>query len=223
MGVDCAKMGVRRSRRRGRSLTWGNLLLAMALVLLFLIFVVGPRIGSFLLVADEPAPADASFLTYGVNIRRAALDAAMQRYRSGDGPRVLIGALKSRDAAHYIVPHTSELARQYLVDGGIPPESIQVLASVDSELEEAQRLREALEAPASQGWRRVVAYVPDFRARRSMGTLKRAVAQTSVELRVVAVRDPEVQLERWWETRPGINVIWNEYPRLSYYLIRGWL
>ena len=223
MGVDCAQVGVRRSRRRGQRLTWGSLLWAVALVLLFLIFVGGPRLGTFLLVSDEPAPADAIFLTYGVNIRRAALDAAIQRYRSGEGPRVLMGALKGRDAAHYIVPPTSELARQYLVDGGVPPEAIQILASVDSELEEAQRLREALAAPASQGWQRVTAYVPDFRARRSMGTLKKAVAQTSVELGVVAVRDPEVQLERWWETRPGLNVIWNEYPRLAYYLIRGWL
>jgi len=56
-----------------------------------------------------------------------------------------------------------------------------------------------------------------------MGALKKAVAQTGVELRVVAVRDPEVQLEHWWETRPGLNVIWNEYPRLAYYLTRGWL
>ena len=71
----------------------------------------------------------------------------------------------------------------------------------------------------------MVAYGPDFRARRSAGVLKRAVGAVTpaVDLRVVAVRDPEVRLERWWETRPGLNVIWNEYPRLAYYFVRGWL
>jgi hypothetical protein len=40
-------------------------------------------------------------------------------------------------------------------------------------------------------------------------------------VRVVAVPDVEVRLERWWETRPGINVIYNEYPRLAYYWFLG--
>jgi hypothetical protein len=175
-------------------------------------------LGTVLIVSDPPAPADATYLTYGVSIRRAALDEAIARYRSGDGPRVLIGALRSRDAAYYIVPHSSELARQYVVDGGVLAQDVEVLPSVSSELEEAQRLRDAL---AGRGWRRVVVYVLDLRARRSAGTLKRAAAPTGVELRVVAVRDVEVRLERWWESREGLNAVYNEYPRLAYYWLRG--
>jgi hypothetical protein len=174
----------------------------------------------FLLVSDEPAPANATFLTYGVAIRRAALDAAIARHRAGDAPVVLVGALNSRAAEHYVVPHPSEFVRQYLTDAGLPAAAIRVLSSVDSEREEGERFRDAV---TGQGWTRVVAYVPDFRARRASGVLKRAVAGTGVEVRVVAVRDPEVQLERWWESRPGLNVIWNEYPRLAYYALRGWL
>jgi hypothetical protein len=191
---------------------------AAALAVLAVVFLAGPRLGTFLLVSDEPVLADATFLTYGVNIRRAALDAAIQRYRAGEASYVLVGALKSRDAEHYVVPHTSELVRQYLLDGGVASSAIEVLPSVDSELEEAERLQDAL---AGRTWQRVVAYVPDFRARRSSGVLKKVTASTGVELRVVAVRDPEVRLERWWETRPGVNVIWNEYPRLAYYFLRG--
>lgn len=210
-------MLIRGHRRRSSRAGW---VWAVLLMLLGIVFGLGPRLGTFLLVSDEPAPADAVFLTYGVNIRRAALDAAVARYKAGDRPQVLIGALKSRDAAYYITPHTSELARQYLVAGGVPEAAIQVLPSVDSELEEAQRLREAVDG---KGWTRVVAYAPDFRSRRTAGGLKKAMAATGVELRVVAVRDPEVRLERWWENSAGINVIYNEYPRLLYYALRGWV
>jgi uncharacterized SAM-binding protein YcdF (DUF218 family) len=180
----------------------------------------GSQLGVFLLVSDVPVPADATFLTYGVSIRRAALDQAITRYHRGDGPRILMSGLSSRDEQYYVVPHPTNLARQYLLDGGVSEPAIEVLPLVSSEYEEGQALRRALEA---RGWQRVVAYAADFRARRTMGTLKRATAPTGVEVRVVAVRDPEVRLERWWETRPGINTIYNEYPRLTYYWLRGWL
>jgi hypothetical protein len=208
-------MAYRRGRRRGTSLLWAALIIASLCVYAL------PRLGTFLLVSDEPSPADATFLSYGVSIRRAALDAAAQRHRAGESPAILLGALNARDAEHYVVPHSSELARQYLIDAGVPAAAIEVLPSVDSEIEEAEGLRDALASHPS--WQRVVAYVPDFRARRSAGVLKHTVRSVSppVELRVVAVRDPEVRLERWWETRPGINVIWNEYPRLLYYALRG--
>jgi uncharacterized SAM-binding protein YcdF (DUF218 family) len=205
----------RRSGQRSRPwLGW----LSLLVVALVLVAGTGPRLGTFLIVSDSPAPADATFLTYGVSIRRAALDAAIRGYQRAEAPRVLVSTLWGRDAEFYIVPNTSELARQYLLAGGVPAEAIAMLAPVNSELEEAQRLRDAV---AGQDWKRVVAYAPDFRSRRTAGTLKHALAGTGVELRLVAVRDPEVQLERWWTTRPGIETIYNEYPKLAYYFLRG--
>ena len=66
-------MAYRRGRRRGTSLLWAALIIASLCVYAL------PRLGTFLLVSDEPSPADATFLSYGVSIRRAALDAAAQR------------------------------------------------------------------------------------------------------------------------------------------------
>ena len=76
----------------------------------------GPRLGTFLIVSDPPAPADATFLTYGVAIRRVALDAAIQRYQSGDGPHILVSALQSRDADYYVA--TWRRGRDQLPRGG---------------------------------------------------------------------------------------------------------
>lgn len=163
------------SRRPRRSRTFAILWWGSLLVAVFAVFA-GPRLGTFLLVSDAPQASDASFLSYGVSIRRAALDAAVTRYRAGEGPTILLGALKSRDAAHYVTLHSSEFARQYLVDAGIPPSAIEVMASVDSEREEADRLRDAL---SGRGWQRVAAYVPDFRARRASGVLKKAISSVT--------------------------------------------
>ena len=195
---------------------------AVAIVVAAIVFVVGvlaaPLLGTYLAAADDPAPAPVTFLSYGVSIRRGALDAGVARMQSGQTGRLVLGALNSRDAEYYITPHSSELARRYLLERGVAPGSIEILPSVASELEEGQRLRDAA---IRLGTTSIEAYAPDFRARRTRGTLRKAFEGTGVAVRVVAVPDVEVRLDRWWESRPGINVIYNEYPRLAYYWLLG--
>lgn len=192
--------------------------LVLVLVGLIVGAVVFPSLGTFLAAADSPAPAPVTFLSYGVSIRRGALDAGVARMKSGETDRLVLGALNSRDAEYYVTPHSSELAREYVIERGVDPQSIEVLPSVASEWEEGQRLREAA---LRLGTGEIEAYAPDFRARRTRGVLRRIFENTGVQIRVVAVPDVEVRLERWWDTRPGINVIYNEYPRLAYYWLLG--
>ena len=179
---------------------------------------VAPQLGTWLSVADEPAPAPVTFLSYGVSIRRGALDAAVGRVRTGETARVVLGALNSRDAEYYVTPHSSDLAREYLVARGVPADQIEVMPSVSSEWDEGHQLRAVASRLGTSG---IEAYAPDFRARRTRGVLRRILEGTGVAVRVVAVPDVEVRLARWWETRPGLNVIYNEYPRLGYYWLLG--
>ena len=81
-----------------------------------------------------------------------------------------------------------------------------MLRAVSSEREEAQRVREAVE---KKGWRPVVAYAGDVRALRTSVALRR--------VRVVALTNPLMRWDRWWETRPGVNAVWNEWPRVVFY------
>ncbi len=179
---------------------------------------IAPNLGAFLVSSDPPMPSQITFLTYGVSIRRGALDAAVARVRSGETKALVLGALNSRDAEYYVTPHSAELARTYLIGAGVRPEMITTLPSVSSEWEEGEALKEAV---IRERWTSIVAYAPDFRSRRSRGVLRRLLEGTGSELRVVSVPDVEVRLDRWWETRPGINVIYNEYPRLLYYWLLG--
>ncbi|MSQ42721.1 MAG: hypothetical protein EXR45_00720 [Chloroflexi bacterium] len=189
-----------------------------AAALLVALAFITPNLGAFLVSTDLPMPSQVTFLTYGVSIRRGALDAAVARVRSGETRALVLGALNSRDAEYYVTPHSAELARRYLIDAGIGPELITTLPSVSSEWEEGEALRVAV---VRERWTSIVAYAPDFRSRRSRGVLRRLLNGTGSDLRVVSVPDVEVRLDRWWETRPGINVIYNEYPRLAYYWLLG--
>lgn len=208
-------------RRRNGVVLWLRLCAVAALLL-----ALASQLGTLLVVSDAPASADATFLTYSVNsfaspaVRRAAIEEAAARYRRGDSLHVLIGSFRSREEHDYGDPYESkdELTIGSLVKRGVSEEAIEVLPPATHEYEEALALREAL---SRHGWRRVVAYVIDLRTRRTMGTFKRAVASTGVELRVVALRDPDVRLDRWWESRRGIEAVSREYPRLIYYLLLG--
>jgi hypothetical protein len=195
----------------------------MALVLsIGVLLVVGLRsAGAFLVVSDRPAPADATVLTYGVNsfarpiARRVALGEAITRYNSGHGPRVLLSDFQDDDTDFRT---RIALARQFLVRGGVPDDAIEILPPVTSEYEEGLALRRAV---AGREWQRIVVYAADFRSRRTAGTLRNALAGTGIEIRVVAISDPQLRLDRWWATRDGILTVLNEYPRLIYYLLLG--
>ena len=54
-----------------------------AAVLVVLAFI-APNLGAFLVSSDPPMPSQVTFLTYGVSIRRGALDAAIARDEAGD-------------------------------------------------------------------------------------------------------------------------------------------
>jgi hypothetical protein len=185
-----------------------------------LVLLVASRAGTLLVVSDVPVPADATFLTYSVNsfarpdARQTVLDEALRRYRNGEGPHVLMGRFISEDDSFET---RTTYAKRVLLKGGVPEGDIEVLPPVRNEHEEAQALRAAL---AGRGWRRVVAYAPEFRARRTAIALK-AQAPPGTEIRVVAVPDPDLPLGQWWRTGEGIQTVLNEYPRLALYWLRG--
>lgn len=204
------------NRRRRRTGRWT--FAVVVVVVAISVGIIFPRLGPFLDVSDDAIPSEVTLLTYGVSIRRGALDAGVTRLQSGATNRLLLGALNSRDADFYVTPNSAELARDYLVRAGVTARLIETLPSVASEWEEGERLRDVV---MRDGVTTVVVFAPDFRSRRTRGVLRRVLGGTGATVRVVSFPDVEVRLHRWWETRPGINVIYNEYPRLAWYWFQG--
>lgn len=180
-----------------------------------------PRAGTLLIVGREAPSADVTLVTYSVNsfarpsARLAALNAAADRYASGSGPHVLISTYRS-EAEEF--RSQSELAMRHLLRRGVDPSAIEPLPDVRSEYEEGQAVRGAA---AGKGWGRLAALAPDFRSRRTEGTLRRALAGTGVTVLVVSVADPSLDLAHWWRSWPGVSTVAGEYLRLGYYAAAG--
>jgi hypothetical protein len=71
------------------------------------------------------------------------------------------------------------------------------------------------------GWSRLLVLAVDYRSRRTEGTLAKALGGTGARATVVVLRELQWRPDAWWQTRQGIDHVWNEYPRLAYYRLRG--
>lgn len=182
--------------------------------------VLGSQIGHFLAVTDQLAPADATLLTYSVNsfarpsVRLQVLANTSARFKSGDGPHILLSELSTRDGTFET---RIALARERLIKAGVPSDAIEVLPHVSNERDEAAALRQVL---TGRGWQRVVAYAPQVRARRTRAVLRQAGASAGVDVRLIALRDPDVPLDCWWCSWHAARAVLGEYPKLLYYTVR---
>ena len=198
-------------------------MVVLALVVIVACGSVLPRLGTFLSVMDSPGPADAVLVTYGVNsfarpvARTHALHAAAARYTRGEVSAILLGELTNSEIGFST---RIELSQAVLVKAGVPERDIVVLSAAEGEHGEAEALRAAV---AQRGWTRIVAYAPDFRARRTRGALRQATRIAGADVRVISVSDPSVDLARWWQSGDTAALVLNEYPRWLYYLARRWL
>ncbi len=170
------------------------------------------------LVLDEPAvPSDVIVATYSSSIIPGA-DKVVGLYQEGLSKSVLLSSFQV-NLAGIEYSESAPLVRRYLVARGIPETSIYRINSLPtSEKEESQAIRRAFEA---NGWRSGLVVVVDYRSSRTMLTIQAEFESTGVRLTPQTFQAPGVDLERWWESRIGVSVMMNEYPRLVYYLVRG--
>jgi hypothetical protein len=52
-------------------------------------------------------------------------------------------------------------------------------------------------------------------------SLRHLTEPAGVTVLATGVPPPDFDLDRWWQTRQGVNAIANEVPRLVYYFVRG--
>jgi hypothetical protein len=215
--VPLIRAGTRpkRSLRHARAGTYG-----LATIVLLVVLTVGRNLGRFLAVTDAPVPADATLVTYSANsfarpaVRLQVLEETAARFTAGLGPHILLSELDLGDGGFQT---RIALARERLLKAGVPGEAIEILPSVSNEREEAAALQRAL---AGRGWRRIVAYAPEVRARRTAGALRRAGDAVGVDVRLVALRDPDVPVDCWWCSWHAASAVLGEYPKLFYYALR---
>ena len=179
-----------------------------------------PSVGNGLTASAEPRRADAIVLTYGAMMLPEGLAEAEELYRAGWAPTIVLSDFQIEQRG-WDTDRVQPIARRRLLRRGVPETALLPLASTPTnELSEAELLQELF---AARGWGGVLLVVRDYRALRTTATLRRVAGGAPLELIPRPVQSPDVSLSTWWTTPEGVTAVANEWPRIAFYRLRGWL
>jgi len=208
-----------------RIAVWGSIaLLATAALTYALRRPVLRAVGAFLVVADEPAAADAIVVLSG-SIPDRMLE-AVDLYQAHLAPRIILtqegplpglAALRARGGN---LPEHHELNLSIAEQLGVPRSAVTVINTPAwSTLTEAQAIVDYLRA---QGISSILLVTSKTHARRARMTY-RQLAGDSIRIRMCPSRYDPFPVESWWERRPYIRHVVIEYLKLlNYLLIDRW-
>jgi len=178
------------------------------------------RLGSFLVVEDPLAKADAIFVLGGTRYERAL--EAVELFHAGWAPRITLMRQISDngelDLMKRGVPYRREVDEQIDVLGrlGVPSSAITVLNEANSTAEEADTL---YTIATQEHWRRAIVVTSKQHTRRARLVMRRRLAGTGIDVVVRASRLDDADVERWWRSRSTLRFTLFESQRLLGYWI----
>ncbi|HEV8633143.1 MAG TPA: hypothetical protein VG370_02715 [Chloroflexota bacterium] len=179
-----------------------------------------PALGNALTARAEPRRADAIVLTYAAMMLPEGLDEAEELYRAEWAPTIVLSDFRIEQRG-WDTDRLQPIARRRLLRRGIPETALVEIAPVPAhELNEAELLRDLF---AARGWGSILLVVRDYRTLRTTATLRRVAGAARLDLIPRPVQAPDVSLSTWWTTREGVAAVTNEWPRIGFYRLRGWL
>jgi uncharacterized SAM-binding protein YcdF (DUF218 family) len=203
-----------RARRWVLRLAAAATLLVLLAALAFL-----PFAGRFLVSEDPLEHADAALVLAGARVERW-LEAA-DLYHEGWTPRIVLSPGREEPAeaalrkAGVRYPTDADLARDALVQLGIPADAIEALpAPVDNTAQEAAALHSLL---GSAQWGRIIVITSKYHTRRTQFAFGREFRGMAVDIRVRASRYDDVEPARWWSRRAEFRYVTSELQKLLAY------
>lgn len=190
---------------RGRPLRFR--ILAAAGILTLLLLSPLPFAGRFLHVGDPLERADAILVLAGTVAERA-LEAA-DLYRAGSAPRILLtaqapdGGQLALEERGIHVPTNAEIARDTLVQAGVPRDAIVIFEGPhDSTADEARSLRRAMDA---HGWTTAIVVTSKLHTRRARWVIRRELAGTGRRVLIRGSRYDRSDPAHWWRHRGDVR------------------
>lgn len=175
--------------------------------------------GRYLQHEDLLQKADVIFVLAGTRAER--LLEGYHLYMEGYAPLILLspGQVEPGEAllrARGIrFPSDHELARDVLVQMGVPPAAIQGPdRPVDNTAQEANLLRARVQ---SHGWKRVIVVTSKFHTRRSGFAFRRGLEGTGATVVMRASRFDPADPANWWRTRADFRFASTEWQKLILY------
>lgn len=190
------------------------LLLFFAAFVALLIFVRHPLMrfaGEFWVLNDPAVQSDALIVLGDDNYAGDRAAHAAELYRMGMAPVVVASGRLLRPYAG-----VAEMMERDLESHGVPASSIIKFPH------RGENTREEAEALAGlirmRGWRRVLVVTSNYHARRALFIFGRVLPE-GISVHVSGGRDSEFDPSRWWETRRGQKLFFNE---LVSYVVARW-
>jgi uncharacterized SAM-binding protein YcdF (DUF218 family) len=193
--------------------------LVLAPIILLITFALS-RLGSFLVVADPLAKADAIFVLGGTRYERPL--EAVELYKAGWAPRITLMRQVSDNGEIELmkrgVPYRREVDEQVdvLTRLGVPAAAITVLNEANSTAEEADAL---YQIGTREHWQRAIVVTSKQHTRRARLVMRRRMAGTGVDVIVRSSRFDIADVDRWWQNRSTLRFTLFESQRLFGYWI----
>ena len=188
--------------------------LALAGLLCFL-----PFAGRFLVREDPLESADAIFVLAGARVERWL--EGYELYRERRAPIMVLSPGPTSPAEIDLrargirFPSEGDIARDTLVQLGVPAETIRILPrAVDNTAQEALALHDM---SRTQAWQRIIVVTSAYHTRRARFAFRREFRDSSIQIVVRASRFDGSEPARWWRHRPDIRFVTSELQKLALY------
>lgn len=167
-----------------------------------------PLIGAMLDVPPELRPADVIIVLGGGDGDRE--DYGTRLYRQGLAPHVIsTGA-----------PLGSDAAAQELIQRGVPRQAIVLANGTQNTHDDALRSRQLME---DHGWHTALLVTDPYHMRRSLWTFRTVFQGTALQIWPAPVDSGWFDARHWWQSEAGFLSVNEEYLKLIYYLLRGYI
>ena len=200
----------------GRRLPGCLVLVALFLLALLLSPVWLPLVARVLVVDQPPREADAIMVMGGGD--GSSQDRAIQLYNEGWAP-VLVS---SGESPNLPGPGRSyaELGADYMIQRGIPPEAILLVPQTTSTHDEA---RISLAICRERGFGRLLVVSDHYHTLRTSLTFRQVFRDADVDIITVAAHPDWFDLDRWWQSERPVLAVFQEYLKLGYYFLKGYI
>ncbi len=193
----------------------------LALVILVLALVLArelwlPLLARVLIVDQPPSHADAILVLGGGDGSRQ--DRAIELYQQGYAPLLISSGesplLPDFDASFAV------LGADYMVARGVPREAILLMEQTTSTQEEAAQ---SLQLAREQGLTSLLVVTDHYHTRRSWLTFRRAYRDSGIAVSMAAATPQWFDAAHWWQSERSLLAVIEEYEKLVYYLLRGYI
>jgi uncharacterized SAM-binding protein YcdF (DUF218 family) len=178
-----------------------------------------PFAGRYLVDEDPLEPADAVFVLAGS--RAARWMEAVELYKEKVAPHIVLSSDRMEGAEFELLargirlPRHSDLAREAMIQLGVPPDAVEVIRSpVDNTAQEAIVARSLA---AERGWKRLLIVTSKYHTRRARFAFVREFRGSGVEVRMRATRYDRIFPGTWWAHRFDARWVLTELSKLMAY------